>query len=180
MGGGKPSTSNSKSKSSMTSTATTFLASILLPLIAFSDAAVVPGNCGEGKECVPYKRCKVTLDALAAELIQSSMCHLDSLLPPGLWQEANINEMNSRMCCGEKKTCCDIIEPEPTTPGTSVEFPVENETVDVDGLRELGSLEEFFHEVSGTVFELNEEFLLIKDFNYNHVEGPAPIFLAGT
>jgi len=164
----------------MTCTATTFLASILLPLIAFSDAAVVPGNCGEEKECVPYKSCKVTLDGLAIDLIQSSMCHLDSLFPVGL--EANINEMNSRMCCGEKKTCCDIkdiIEPEPTTPGTSVEFPVENETVDVDGLRELGSLTTFLHEVSGTVFELNEEFLLIKDFNYDG-RGFAPIFLAGT
>ena len=51
--------------------------------------------------------------------------------------------------------------------------------MDVDGLRELGSLEEFFHEVSGTVFELNEEFLLIKDFNYDGL-GLAPIFLAGT
>ena len=38
--GRESSTSNSKSKSSMTCTATTFLASILLPLIAFSDAAV--------------------------------------------------------------------------------------------------------------------------------------------
>ena len=38
-------------------------------------------------------------------------------------------DKQSQMCCGEKKTCCDIkniIEPEPTTPGTSVEFPVEN------------------------------------------------------
>merc|ERR1712037_926019 len=164
MGGGKPSTSNSKSKSSMTCTATTLLASILLPLIAFSDAAVVPGNCGEEKECVPYKSCKVTLDGLATELIQSSMCHLDSLFPsPGLG--LGINEMNSRMCCGEKKTCCDIkdiIEPEPTTPGTSVDFPVENETVDVDGLRELGSLTTIFHKVSGTVFEMSEKVLVIK------------------
>ena len=38
--GRESSTSKSKSKSSMTSTATTLLASILLPLIAFSDAAV--------------------------------------------------------------------------------------------------------------------------------------------
>jgi len=179
MGNGRKS---STSKSSMTCTATTFLASILLPLIAFSDAAVVPGNCGEEKECVPYKSCKVTLDALATELELKSMCHLDSLFPslPGLGLD--INEMNSRMCCGEKKTCCDIkdiIEPEPTTPGTSVEFPVENETVDVDGLRELGSLTTFLHKVSGTVFELNEEFLLIKDFNYDG-NGFAPIFLAGT
>jgi len=160
----------------MTCTATTFLASILLPLIAFSDAAVVPGNCGEEKECVPYKSCKVTLDGLAIDLIQSSMCHLDSLFPVGL--EANINEMNSRMCCGEKKTCCDIkdiIEPEPTTPGTSVEF----ETVDVDGLRELGSLTTIFHKVSGTVFEMSEKVLVIKDFNYDG-RGEAPIFLAGT
>jgi hypothetical protein len=86
------------------------------------------------------------------------------------------------MCCGEKRTCCDIkniIEPEPTTPGTSVEFPVENETVDVDGLRELGSLTTIFHEVSGTVFEMSEKVLVIKDFNYDG-RGEAPIFLAGT
>ena len=51
--------------------------------------------------------------------------------------------------------------------------------MDVDGLRELGSLTTFLHEVSGTVFELNEEFLLIKDFNYDG-RGFAPIFLAGT
>ena len=48
-----------------------------------------------------------------------------------------------------------------------------------DGLRELGSFTTFFSKVSGTVFELNEKFLLIKDFNYDG-KGLAPIFLAGT
>ena len=45
--------------------------------------------------------------------------------------------------------------------------------------RKLGNFTTFFHEVSGTVFELNEKFLLIKDFNYDG-KGLAPIFLAGT
>ena len=60
---------------------------------------------------------------------------------------------------GEKRTCCDI--------------------KDIIGLRELGSLTTFLHKVSGTVFELNEKELLIKDFNYDG-GGLAPIFLAGT
>ena len=48
-----------------------------------------------------------------------------------------------------------------------------------DGLRELGNFTTFYSDVSGTVFELNEKFLLIKDFNYDG-KGLAPIFLAGT
>ena len=50
---------------------------------------------------------------------------------------------------------------------------------EVVGRKELGSFTTFFSKVSGTVFELNEEFLLIKDFNYDGL-GLAPIFLAGT
>ena len=53
------------------------------------------------------------------------------------------------------------------------------ETMDVDGLRELGSLTTIFHKVSGTVFEMSEKVLVIKDFNYDG-RGEAPIFLAGT
>ena len=45
--------------------------------------------------------------------------------------------------------------------------------------KKLGSFTTFFSEVSGTIFELNEKFLLIKDFNYDG-KGLAPIFLAGT
>ena len=50
---------------------------------------------------------------------------------------------------------------------------------EVVGQKELGSFTTFFSEVSGTVFELNERFLLIKDFNYDG-KGLAPIFIAGT
>ena len=49
----------------------------------------------------------------------------------------------------------------------------------LNGEKKLGSFTTFFSEVSGTVFELNEKFLLIKDFNYDG-KGLAPIFLAGT
>ena len=50
---------------------------------------------------------------------------------------------------------------------------------EIVGQKKLGSFTTFFSEVSGTVFELNEKFLLIKDFNYDG-KGLAPIFLAGT
>merc|ERR1712037_139476 len=55
----------------------------------------------------------------------------------------------------------------------------QNDPEEVVGQKELGSFTTFFSKVSGTVFELNEEFLLIKDFNYDGL-GLAPIFLAGT
>ena len=50
---------------------------------------------------------------------------------------------------------------------------------EVVGQKKLGSFTTFFSKVSGTVFELNENFILIKDFNYDG-KGLAPIFLAGT
>ena len=58
-------------------------------------------------------------------------------------------------------------------------FAVYTFHISPEGLRKLGSFTTFFHEVSGTVFELDEKTLLITDFNYNG-EGLAPIFLAGT
>ena len=48
-----------------------------------------------------------------------------------------------------------------------------------NGEKKLGSFTTFFSKVSGTIFELNERFLLIKDFNYDG-KGLAPIFIAGT
>jgi hypothetical protein len=48
------------------------------------------------------------------------------------------------------------------------------------GLRELGNFTTHFSEVSGTVFELNENWLKIEDFNYDGKGIARAIFLAGT
>ena len=58
-------------------------------------------------------------------------------------------------------------------------FYISPDVEEVVGQKKLGSFTSFFSEVNGTVFELNEKFLLIKDFNYDG-KGRAPIFLAGT
>ena len=50
---------------------------------------------------------------------------------------------------------------------------------DIVGQKVLGSFTTFFSEVSGTVVQLDEKFLLIKEFNYDG-KGLAPIFIAGT
>ena len=58
-------------------------------------------------------------------------------------------------------------------------FHISPDVEGVVGQKKLGSFTAFFSEVSGTIFELNENFILIKDFNYDG-KGLAPIFLAGT
>merc|ERR1711971_1351591 len=171
-------------KNIMVSTATTSLVSILLSLVAFSRGAVVPGECGEGRQCVPHKSCQVSQEALATELIESSRCHLASVFPEPL-----ADHLKPRSCCKKGETCCDIkdiiktsVDP-PTTSGPSVDPP----TTSVPSAgpnpsfvaTKLGNFITFYNEVSGTVSALTENILLIEEFNYDG-KGLAPIFLAGT
>ena len=58
-------------------------------------------------------------------------------------------------------------------------IPFSPDAEEVVGQKKLGSFTTFIHGVNGTVFELNERFLLIKEFNYDG-GGLATIFLAGT
>merc|ERR1712037_1086607 len=144
-------------------------------LIAFSHGAVVPGECGEGRECVPHKRCQVSQEGLATELIESSRCHLASVFPEPL-----ADHLKPRSCCKKGETCCDIkdiittsVDP-PTTSGPSVGVDVPSFVV-----TKLGNFMTISNEVSGAVFALGENLLLFQEFNYDG-KGLAPIFLAGT
>ena len=106
---------------------------------------------------------------------------------------------NYPQLCGKKglrKACCDIQGPKVIKEDVEEVKVIKDSVVDEEnveattsgppqlqqpqnGEKKLGSFTTFFSEVSGTVFELNEKFLLIKDFNYDG-KGLAPIFLAGT
>merc|ERR1711971_695142 len=167
-------------KNIMVSTATTSLVSILLSLVAFSRGAVVPGECGEGRQCVPHKRCQVSPEALATELTESSRCHLASVFPEPL-----ADHLNTRSCCKKGETCCDIkdiiktsvdppttsVDP-PTTSGPSVDPPTTSVPSAGPNMpsfvaTKLGNFITFYNEVSGTVSALTENILLIEGFNYD-------------
>lgn len=135
--------------------------------------ATARGVCRLPEVCTPIRRC-----APALEQLQQAKAAVDGA------EKARIIGDLRTMVCGlksDRTVCCKDGEggTSADTFSSSELFISGTESSAATGKRKIGSFVNIFHDIAGEVFALDDETILIEDFNYDG-EGPDAFFLAGT
>jgi len=131
-------------------------------LVSSALLAATHGVCRLPELCTPIRSC-----APAIQQLQQAKAAVD-----GGEKARIIADLRTKVCGlkSDRTVCCEDGEG-----GRSAG----KEFSEASGKRKIGSFVNIFHDIAGEVFAIDDETILIEDFNYDG-QGPDAFFLAGT